>query len=75
MPLRGLRVRAGLSQRALAEKAGVHWTTVADIEQARTTHPQPRIRHALAAALGVPMEAVTEFARDLGGAPPEPSRT
>lgn len=66
MALRGLRVRAGLSQRALAAKAGVHWTTVADIERKRTTNPHPRIRHALAAALNVPLEDVVEFVRDLG---------
>jgi transcriptional regulator with XRE-family HTH domain len=65
MSLRSLRIRAGLSQRALAAKAGVHWTTVTDIETKRTTRPHPRIRYALAAALGVDMAAVTEFSHDI----------
>ena len=65
MSLRSLRVRAGLSQRALADRAGVHWTTIAGIEGAAQRLPRPSTRLRLAHALGVEIVDVREFARDL----------
>ncbi|WP_063762346.1 tetratricopeptide repeat protein [Streptomyces sp. NRRL F-5123] len=51
--LRGYRRRVGLSQRELAERAGLGVTTVRDLEQGRTRQPQlPSVR-ALATALGL----------------------
>ncbi|MGW5351913.1 tetratricopeptide repeat protein [Streptomyces sp. NPDC004031] len=51
--VRGYRRRAGLSQRELAERAGLGVTTVRDLEQGRTRQPQPPSVRALAAALGL----------------------
>ncbi len=50
--LRTLRLRGGLSQEALAERAGLSAATVAAIEQGRR-HPHPRTAAALAEALGL----------------------
>lgn len=71
MSLRSLRVRAGLSQRALAVRAGVHWTTIAGIEGVAQRLPRPSTRRRLADALGVGVSDVREFARDLDGDPPD----
>jgi DNA-binding SARP family transcriptional activator/tetratricopeptide (TPR) repeat protein/DNA-binding XRE family transcriptional regulator len=49
--LRGQRRRVGLSQRELAERAGLSVATVRDLEQGRTQHPQSSSLRALAAAL------------------------
>jgi DNA-binding SARP family transcriptional activator/tetratricopeptide (TPR) repeat protein/DNA-binding XRE family transcriptional regulator len=51
--LRAYRRRVGLSQRELAERAGLGVTTVRDLEQGRTRQPQPPSVRALAAALGL----------------------
>ncbi|MFG1809241.1 tetratricopeptide repeat protein [Streptomyces sp. NPDC049040] len=51
--LRGHRRRVGLSQRELAERAGLGVTTVRDLEQGRTRQPQPPSVRALATALGL----------------------
>jgi DNA-binding SARP family transcriptional activator/tetratricopeptide (TPR) repeat protein/DNA-binding XRE family transcriptional regulator len=51
--LRGQRRRAGLSQRELAERAGLSVATVRDLEQGRTRQPQPSSLQALATALGL----------------------
>lgn len=51
--LRGYRRRVGLSQRELAERAGLSVAAVRDLEQGRTRQPQPASVRALATALGV----------------------
>lgn len=51
--LRAYRRRVGLSQRELAERAGLGVTTVRDLEQGRTRQPQPPSVRALAEALGL----------------------
>src|SRR5215468_5010921 len=51
--LREHRRRTGLSQRGLAERAGLSVTTVRDLEQGRTRQPQPPSVRALATALGL----------------------
>src|SRR6185312_13277334 len=49
--LRRLRLRAGLSQEALAERAGVGVATVASLEEGRRRRPYPSTMAALADAL------------------------
>lgn len=54
-----IRKGRGLSQEALAEEAGLSLRTVQRVEQGTTT-PQGHTLQALAAALGVPLEALRE---------------
>jgi transcriptional regulator with XRE-family HTH domain len=57
--LRGHRRWVGLSQRELAERAGLSVTTVRDLEQGRTRQPQlPSVR-ALSTALGLNKDAAS----------------
>jgi transcriptional regulator with XRE-family HTH domain len=49
--LRQHRIRAGLTQRELAEFAGVSAGTIWDLEQGRSRNPRPRSVRALGAAL------------------------
>ncbi|MGN9787791.1 BTAD domain-containing putative transcriptional regulator [Nonomuraea sp. ZG12] len=51
--LRAHRLRAGLTQRQLAERAGVSAGTIRDLEQGRTRSPKRDSVQAIAAALGV----------------------
>ncbi|MEU1708097.1 helix-turn-helix transcriptional regulator [Streptomyces sp. NPDC005706] len=51
--LRVLRARAGLSQEALSDAAGVSVRALADMERGRTRGPQRRTVKALAEALGL----------------------
>jgi putative transcriptional regulator len=52
--LKPLRLKAGLSQAELAERAGLQRTTVNRLESARTFYvPHPATLRALAKALGV----------------------
>lgn len=55
--LRDLREEKGLTQRALAERAGVNVATVVRAEQGQTA-PFGRTLHALARALEVPVAAL-----------------
>jgi XRE family transcriptional regulator, regulator of sulfur utilization len=50
--LKELRTQAGLSQEALAERAGMHWTYLSDLERGRQT-PTMDLINRLARALGV----------------------
>jgi DNA-binding SARP family transcriptional activator/Tfp pilus assembly protein PilF/DNA-binding XRE family transcriptional regulator len=65
--LRGHRRRVGLSQRELAERAGLSLTTVRDLEQGRTRRPQPPSVRALSTALGLDEHAATAL-RDTAAA-------
>ncbi|MEU4623585.1 tetratricopeptide repeat protein [Actinoplanes sp. NPDC023801] len=51
--LRDARQVAQLSQRALADRAGVSLAAVRDLEQGRTRRPRPAVVDAIAAALGL----------------------
>jgi transcriptional regulator with XRE-family HTH domain len=51
--VRAFRVKAGLSQEALAEASGLHRTYVSSLERGQRNVGLDNI-HALAAALGVP---------------------
>ena len=68
-PLRELRIAAGLSQRELAERAGVAAGTVFGLE-AGGRHPYPRTRRRIAAALGVAVTEVAEFVANFSAPPP-----
>ncbi len=59
--LRGLRKRAGLSQRELAQQAGIDFTYLSKIENGRVDPPGEATLRALASALGA--EAEDLFAR------------
>ncbi|MBV9597159.1 MAG: helix-turn-helix domain-containing protein [Chloroflexi bacterium] len=70
--LRLLRVRAGLSQGALAERAGVDLATVKAIERGRRRRPHPHTLARLAEALGLAEEeraAALELTADVLAAP------
>lgn len=60
--LRQARERRGLSQRALAQKAGVTDSYVSQLESGRRPPPRPRVITALARALGVEGAALQEAA-------------
>jgi len=51
--LRALRLAAGLSQEALAERAGISTDAIAALERGRRRHPRPSTVHALSGALGL----------------------
>jgi DNA-binding SARP family transcriptional activator/Tfp pilus assembly protein PilF/DNA-binding XRE family transcriptional regulator len=52
--LRRLRLTAGLTQRELADQAGMSVRALRDLEQGRVARPHPSTLAALAAALGLP---------------------
>jgi DNA-binding SARP family transcriptional activator/predicted negative regulator of RcsB-dependent stress response/DNA-binding XRE family transcriptional regulator len=60
------RRAAGLTQRALAERAGVSVGAIRDLEQGRTSWPRPGATRRLAEALGLDQQHLTRLA----GPPP-----
>lgn len=58
--LKALREAAGLSQRQLAERAGLHQTYVANVESGRQALPAERLA-GLAVAIGVSDEDLDEL--------------
>ena len=63
--LRDLRKRAGLSQRELAQRAGIDFTYLSKIENGRVDPPGEQTMRALAAALGADAETLLARARKL----------
>lgn len=59
--IREHRHRAGLTQRALAEKAGISLATLRDLEQGRRSRPRPGSLTALAEALDLDPSQTAEF--------------
>ncbi|MBV9545546.1 MAG: helix-turn-helix domain-containing protein, partial [Chloroflexi bacterium] len=76
--LRQFRVRAGLSQEALAESAGISASAIAAIEQGVRQRPHPHTTTALAEALGLAADertallSLTTPARPTAPSPPAP---
>jgi len=54
--VRRVRIRLGLSQKELAEKAGIHLQSVGKIERGQTTRLNQKPKSGLAYALGIPAE-------------------
>ena len=69
--LRGLRKGAGLSQRELAERAGIDFTYLSKIENARVEPPAETTLRALARALAADPEELLARARKM---PPDQKR-
>ena len=67
MGIRELRQRKLLSQRELAEKAGVSETTIVKLELG-ATRPQPRTLRKIAAALGIGAEEMADIVAKAGKA-------
>jgi transcriptional regulator with XRE-family HTH domain len=65
-PLATIRKRQLLSQRALAQKAGVALSTIYLLEAAKTERVTFKVMRAVSAALGVPPEKINEFRRAMG---------
>jgi transcriptional regulator with XRE-family HTH domain len=65
LQLKDARAARGLSQRALADRAGVGESTVLRIERGKTS-PMPHVARRLSAALGVEPGEVAEFRPDPG---------
>jgi transcriptional regulator with XRE-family HTH domain len=59
--LRHHRLKAGLSQEALAERAGVSARSVRNIERRSVRHPRPETATVLGAALGLAGAALDDF--------------
>jgi transcriptional regulator with XRE-family HTH domain len=65
--IRELRQRKLLSQRELAEKAGVSETTIVKLELG-ATRPQPRTLRKIAEALGIETEQMADLMAEVGKA-------
>jgi transcriptional regulator with XRE-family HTH domain len=63
--IRELRQRKLLSQRELAEKAGVSETTIVKLELG-ATRPQPRTLRKIAEALGIGIEEMADVMAERG---------
>jgi DNA-binding XRE family transcriptional regulator len=72
-PLRTIRRRQLMSQRDLAQKAGVTASTIYLIEVGRT-EPRLKVMRQICEALGVKPQDVDEFRRALEEAPPSSRR-
>ena len=70
--LRGLREAAGLTQAALAERAGLSVKAIAALENGRRLRPHPSTVHALGEALGLAEEGRAALAATVAasGGPP-----
>jgi transcriptional regulator with XRE-family HTH domain len=62
--LKVAREESLLSQRELAEKAGVNHVTIARLESGAAREPHPRTVRKLSAALGVPAATLFEVPED-----------
>jgi transcriptional regulator with XRE-family HTH domain/tRNA A-37 threonylcarbamoyl transferase component Bud32 len=62
------RLAAGMTQEELAGKAGLSVRAISNLERGRTTRPHPRSLEVLAAALGLPETAGTEWSARLRAA-------
>ncbi|GEM_PF-1217124 len=60
--LRALRRRAGISQEALAEEAGISSAYISQLESGQRNPPSPHVLRQMAAALGVPYLALLHAA-------------
>lgn len=67
MGIRELRQRKLLSQRELAQKAGVSETTIVKLEMG-ATKPQPRTLRKIAEALGIGAEDMADLMAEAGKA-------
>lgn len=56
--LRDARQRNGLSQTALGAAAGVHQTTISQVEKVPSAYVRPETYKRITTALGVPYEAL-----------------
>lgn len=65
MKLKAARTQRGLSQRALADAAGVDQQSISRLETGQTREPSHRIVMCVSKALGVDPQQVDEFAVDL----------
>ena len=63
--LRGLRKRAGLSQRDLAQRAGIDFTYLSKIENGRVDPPAEETMRALAHAVGADADELLARARKM----------
>ena len=70
--LRTLRTAAGMSQAALAEKAGLSAGVVSQIEVGRITSPTLDTLDRLAGALGVSLITLADSVRASAPEPPNP---
>jgi transcriptional regulator with XRE-family HTH domain len=61
LPLVQVRKRQLLSQRALAQRAGVALSTIYLLEAGRTAHVTFKVMRAVSTALDVPPESIAEF--------------
>ncbi|MGI5148318.1 BTAD domain-containing putative transcriptional regulator [Plantactinospora sp. CA-294935] len=73
--VRGYRARAGLTQAALATRAGVGVRTVRDLEHDRVTQPQHRVLTRLAAALDLSAAEQARLRSTTAGRPTRPDRS
>ena len=62
--LRRLRRLKGWTQERLAAEAGVHISTIHDLETGAGREPRPDTMRLIAEALGVPISEVREFVED-----------
>ena len=65
LPLASIRRRHLLSQRDLAKKAGVALSTIYLLENGKTERVTFKVMRSVSQALGVPPQAIAEFARVL----------